>query len=56
LRNSKTEKVDAFFITLLKNAIDIIEEHSKDERVIVPMFKTLDFLLEKQEIISWKGI
>jgi hypothetical protein len=33
-----------------------MKEAYRDERVIVPLFKTLDFILEREEVIGWKGI
>ncbi len=33
-----------------------MKECYRDERVIVPLYKTLDFILERGEVIQWKGI
>ena len=33
-----------------------MKQHYKDERIIVPLFKTLDFILERTEVIEWGGI
>lgn len=33
-----------------------MKECFKDERVIVPLYKTLDFILERPEVMSWPGI
>lgn len=41
---------------LLIEAIAILEKHFRDERVVVPMYKTLDYVLEREEIASWKGL
>ncbi len=36
--------------------IDLMKSHYKDERIIVPLYKTLDFLLEREELIGWEGL
>ena len=36
--------------------IDLMKAHYKDERIIVPLYKTLDFLLEREELIGWEGL
>jgi hypothetical protein len=33
-----------------------MKNYFRDERIIVPLYKTLDFILERQEVIQWKGI
>lgn len=41
------------FETTFESAIRILNEFEKDERIVIPMFKTLDFIFEKSEIIEW---
>lgn len=41
------------FNSIFESVIRILEEHAKEERIITPMFKTLDFMFEKSEILSW---
>jgi len=36
--------------------MQLMKLHYKDERVIVPLYKTVDFLLEREELRKWKGI
>lgn len=31
-----------------------MKEHAKEERVIIPLFKTLDFIIESHEICAWE--
>lgn len=31
-----------------------MHDHAKEERIIVPLFKTLDFIIENNEISSWE--
>ena len=33
-----------------------MKAYYKQERIIVPLYKTLDFLLEREELISWPGL
>jgi hypothetical protein len=33
-----------------------MKAYYKQERIIVPLFKTLDFLLEREELIQWEGL
>ena len=44
---SKKENVNELFVRLFEDSIRVLNEHAKDERVIVPMFKTFDFIIEK---------
>lgn len=32
-----------------------MNEYAKDERIIVPYFKMLDYILERNEIQKWSG-
>lgn len=41
------------FNSIFESIIRVLEEHQKEERIITPMFKTLDFMFEKSEILSW---
>lgn len=38
---------------LLETIIDLMKAHYKEERIIVPLYKTLDFLLEREELLGW---
>ena len=38
---------------LLETVLDLMKAHFKDERIIVPLYKTLDFLLEREELLRW---
>lgn len=42
--------------SLLQEVIRMMQLNYKDERVIVPLYKTLDFLLEREELRRWEGI
>jgi hypothetical protein len=33
-----------------------MKSYYKQERIIVPLYKTLDFLLEREELITWPGL
>lgn len=33
-----------------------MKECYKDERIIVPLYKTLDYILERPEVLAWEGI
>lgn len=35
---------------LFENGLEMLKEYAKEERVIVPLFKTLDFMVENTEI------
>lgn len=39
---------------LSKSFLRLIKEHSNDERLIIPLFKTLDYLFESDEFARWK--
>lgn len=39
---------DRLIEQLLVEAISILEKHFRDERVVVPMYKTLDYVLERE--------
>ncbi|KRX05461.1 Armadillo-type fold [Pseudocohnilembus persalinus] len=49
----KSENKDEIFTMLFENSLQILNDYSKDERVIVPLFNTLDFIMENNEISSW---
>lgn len=34
----------------------LMKDHYKEERIIVPLYKTLDFLLERQDFLGWSGL
>lgn len=34
--------------------LKIIKENSQDERIIVPLYKTLDYLYDSEELKKWK--
>ena len=33
----------------------LIKENNTDERLIIPLYKTLDYLFESEEFIKWKA-
>ena len=39
---------------LSKNLLRLAKENTNDERIIVPLYKTLDFLIECDEFNRWK--
>ena len=41
---------------LLREILQLMKECYRDERVIVPLYKTLDFILERNEVTEWEGI
>jgi len=41
---------------LLETVIDLMKAYYKQERIIVPLYKTLDYLLEREELIQWEGL
>ena len=41
---------------LMDQIVALLKNHYKDERIIVPLYKTIDFLFEREELIKWKGI
>lgn len=51
--NSKKETKDQLLTQLFDNSIKLLKDYAKDERIITPLFKTLDFIFEKQEIQCW---
>ena len=51
----KQDNRDEIFELILANIEQILKEHQKDDRMVVPMFKTLDFILDRPEIQSWPG-
>ena len=48
------ENYDAIMNDICKNFLKLLKEHTNDERVIVPLYKTLDFLFEAEEFNRWK--
>ncbi|KAL4496061.1 hypothetical protein ABPG72_015483 [Tetrahymena utriculariae] len=50
---SKTQHQNEVFALTFENIIKILNEYAKEERVVIPMFKTLDFMFEKSEIQEW---
>lgn len=44
--------MDRLFGDILK----LMRAHYKDERIIIPLYKTLDYILERAEVITWEGI
>lgn len=50
--NNKPELLDQFF----NDTIKLLKNYFRDDRIIIPLYKTLDFVLEKEEIISWEGL
>lgn len=40
---------------LSKNLLRLAKENTNDERIIVPLYKTLDFLIESDEFNRWKA-
>lgn len=49
---SKSDKKDEIYTLLFENCLEMLKEFAKEERVIVPLFKTLDFMVENTEINS----
>jgi len=41
---------------LFNEAIQLLKEHPNDERVIIPLFKTLERLFEREEVLSQKDV
>ena len=41
---------------LMDQIVALLKNHYKDERIIVPLYKTIDFLFDREELIKWKGI
>lgn len=50
------EGAEDCFVDLLEQILALLREHCKEERIIVPLFKTLDFLLEREELAKWPGL
>jgi hypothetical protein len=44
--------LDQFLIDVVK----LMKNYFRDDRIIVPLYKTLDFVLEMEEVITWEGI
>lgn len=47
---------DKLIEQLLLESIVILEKHYRDDRIVVPLYKTLDYALEREEIASWEGL
>lgn len=47
---------DRLIEQLLVESIIILEKHYRDDRIVVPLYKTLDYVLEREEIASWEGL
>ncbi len=43
-------------VDLMEQVLALLREHCKEERIIVPLFKTLDFLLEREDLAAWPGL
>lgn len=43
-----SEQQYQYLDNLIENSIIILEKHFRDERVVIPMYNTLDFLLENE--------
>ena len=41
---------------LLKEILKLMKECYRDDRIIVPLYKTLDYILERNQVIEWDGI
>lgn len=41
------EGAEESLVDLVEQILNLLREHCKEERIIVPLFKTLDFLLER---------
>ena len=41
---------------LITEVIKILKDHFRDDRIVIPMYKTLDYILEREEVITWKGL
>jgi hypothetical protein len=44
---NKNPNRDIIYSRIFENSITLLTENKKDERVIVPLYKTLDFIIEK---------
>ena len=49
-----TQYYDEIMNDLTRNILRLTKENTTDERIIVPLYKTLDFLLECEEFTRWK--
>ncbi len=38
------------------DVIKLLKNYFRDDRIIIPLYKTLDFILEKEEVNSWEGV
>jgi hypothetical protein len=36
--------------------IKLLKNYFRDDRIIIPLYKTLDFILEKEEVNTWEGL
>jgi len=37
----------------MEEVLELMKKHFKEERVIVPLYKTLDYILEREEVLTW---
>ena len=40
----------------MQQVLQLMKNYYKQERVIIPLFKTLDYILEREEVIQWEGL
>lgn len=52
IANNKPHLLEQFFNDVIK----LLKNYFRDDRIIIPLYKTLDFILEKEEIITWEGL
>ena len=43
-------------VRMFGDIIKILKENYRDDRVIIPMYKTIDYILERSEVITWPGL
>jgi hypothetical protein len=41
---------------LVREVIELMKSSYRDERVMVPLLKTVDFILEREEVMGWRGM
>lgn len=56
LARIRAENREECLVDLVEQILGIMKAHFKEERVIVPLYKTLDFLLEREELAKWEGL
>lgn len=52
IANNKPELLEQFFNDVIK----LLKNYFRDDRIIIPLYKTLDFVLEKEEVNTWEGL